>query len=520
MAPISLKKGIIDDLAGELISSITPLERGTDNFKISTDFALSNFRFHRFLDVNSYEISRRLQGLKEKFNISCQDHKAKQLVNLKDQYLNSPFSSSTFAENTDEHFGALSLLLNLSESPVYRDYVVAKKPDVKEEEEINWTEYLLEGEEDLKVEIEKEEKDLQWLQQNVMHQYWKGETTCLPTKQCSGTELLESQMFNTLQVTLLEKNVTKTLTEAIFVRETLWMLQGIEKTFVYRYADQRFSIRTDVSMNHLSQATLHSILLALASTGNKIQELKAFVADSSDMLAPNIKTVRSFGYAINCFLKSTRMKLSEVELEIVKEDKVHTFLSLKKVTDPILANVDLIFDLYRSCIVEIKGIEMSPNDKVVHIIDTIYKTLCRLDALGACALAQFSAILPIFLETIRPFLADLGLWLSSGRLPIVGSGEFFICEDGQITGEDSEAWRNRFRVRNSVDGNGNGKLAAPVFLKAVVDRILLTGKSCGILEQAVVHDFKKASTSVFEDQFYQNFLEAIGISWKSENTEL
>lgn len=153
MAPISLKKGIIDDLAGKLISSITPLERGTDNFKISTDFALSNFRFHRFLDVNSFEISRRLQGLKEKFNISCQDHKAKQLVNLKDQYLNSPFSSSTFAENTDEHFGVLSLLLNLSESPVYRDYVVAKKPDVKEEEEINWTEYLLEGEEDLKVGI-------------------------------------------------------------------------------------------------------------------------------------------------------------------------------------------------------------------------------------------------------------------------------------------------------------------------------------------------------------------------------
>lgn len=273
-------------------------------------------------------------------------------------------------------------------------------------------------------------------------------------------------------------------------------------------------------MNHLSQATLHNILLALASTGNKIQELKAFVADSSDMLAPNIKTVRSFGYAINCFLKSTRMKLSEVELEIVKEDKVHTFLTLKKVTDPILANVDLIFDLYRSCIVEIKGVEISPNDKVVHIIDTIYKTLCRLDALGACALAQFSAILPIFLETIRPFLADLGLWLSSGRLPIVGSGEFFICEDGQITGEDSEAWRNRFRVRNSVDGIGNGKLAAPVFLEAVVDRILLTGKSCGILEQAVVHDFKKSSTSVFEDQFYQNFLEAIGIPWKSENTEV
>ena len=153
MAPISLKKGIIDDLAAELISSITALEPGTDNFKISTDFVLSNFRFHRFLDVNSFEIARRLQGLKEKFIISCQDHKANELASLKEQYLKSPFSSSTFAENTEEHFGVLSLLLNLSESPVYHDFVAANKPDVKEEEEINWTEYLLEGEEDLQVGI-------------------------------------------------------------------------------------------------------------------------------------------------------------------------------------------------------------------------------------------------------------------------------------------------------------------------------------------------------------------------------
>ena len=67
-----------------------------------------------------------------------------------------------------------------------------------------------------------------------MHQYWKGETACFPTKHDGGTEFGDSQMFNTLQVSLLERNVTKTLTEAIFVRETLWMLQGIETTFVYR----------------------------------------------------------------------------------------------------------------------------------------------------------------------------------------------------------------------------------------------------------------------------------------------
>ena len=271
-------------------------------------------------------------------------------------------------------------------------------------------------------------------------------------------------------------------------------------------------------MNHLSQAALHNILLTLASTGNKIQELKAFVANSSDLRAPNIKTMRSFGYAINCFLKNTRKQLSKIELAIVKENKVYTFLSLKKETDPNLANVDLIFDLYRSCISETKSIEMSPNDKVVHIIDTIYKTLCRLNALGVSAFTQFSAILPIFLETIRPFLIDLGVWLSSGRLPNVGSREFFICEDGQITGEDSEAWRNRFRVRNSVDGQGKEKLATPVFLMAVVDRILLTGKSCGILEQSA-SDFKESSTA-FEDQFYQKFLEAMGISWKPKNEEV
>ena len=84
------------------------------------------------------------------------------------------------------------------------------------------------------LDIEKEENDREWLQQNVVHQYWKGETACLPTKLDGGSVFGESQMFNTLQVSLLERNVTKMLTEATFVRETLWMLQGIETTFVYR----------------------------------------------------------------------------------------------------------------------------------------------------------------------------------------------------------------------------------------------------------------------------------------------
>ena len=150
MAPISLKKGKVDDLAEEFIQYVAGLKPGTDNFKISLEFALSNFRFHRFLDVNSFDVTRKFDGLSDKFLIHCKDSSASQLKSLKESYLNQPFSSSLFDTRTESHYGVLSLLLNLSQSPVNKaDFLPKATISPEEEEHIDWAKYLLEGEETL-----------------------------------------------------------------------------------------------------------------------------------------------------------------------------------------------------------------------------------------------------------------------------------------------------------------------------------------------------------------------------------
>ena len=153
MAPISLKKGEIDDLGEELIRCIAGLEEGTKNFETASRFVLSNFRFHRFLDVNSFDVTRKLDGIREKFLVHCKDSSANQLKELKDKYLSLPFSSSLLESKTESHYGVLSLLLNLSESPVNNVEFLPKSkalPKLEgEEDQIEWSKYLLEGEEDL-----------------------------------------------------------------------------------------------------------------------------------------------------------------------------------------------------------------------------------------------------------------------------------------------------------------------------------------------------------------------------------
>ena len=154
MAPISLKKGEIDNLAEVLIQSVAGLQQGTENFKIALRFVLSNFRFHRFLDVNSFEVTRKIEGIREKFLVHCKESSASQLKDLKEKYLGQPFSFSLFESKTETHYGVLSLLLNLSESPVKAtDFSPKPKTLPVEEEHIDWTRYLLEGEETLSVGI-------------------------------------------------------------------------------------------------------------------------------------------------------------------------------------------------------------------------------------------------------------------------------------------------------------------------------------------------------------------------------
>ena len=159
MAPISLKKGKIDAISEELVEAVAGLEKGTENFKIALEFTLSNFRFNKFLDVNSFDVTRKFDGLKDKFLVHCKENSAIQLKALKEKYLQQPFSISLFEERTEYHYGMLSLLLNISQSPLKRPDFLPKDEIAHEEEvQFDWTKFLLDGEEELSLGIDISEQ--------------------------------------------------------------------------------------------------------------------------------------------------------------------------------------------------------------------------------------------------------------------------------------------------------------------------------------------------------------------------
>lgn len=261
---------------------------------------------------------------------------------------------------------------------------------------------------------------------------------------------------------------------------------------------------------------LYNITSEFAASGDKVRKLTDFVTMVSSLESNQLRTIRSFGFAMSIFLRKMRKELCALEFEIVNKDKPVTILQLKRDLGPLLSNIDLVFETYSSCITVMENGDMPANDSVLLIIDSLFETVCRLDAFGNSAAPQVCVMLPILLETMRPFLNDLASWVTHGKLPRVGSREFFVCEDEEASKDDSEAWKHRFRIRHRFDDDK--KLAVPQFLLEMADKILLTGKSCGILEQAVSNATEQESSD-FEEEFLEALLNGLGISWKRDNKD-
>uniref|UniRef100_A0A0G2JRG1 Tubulin gamma complex component 5 n=1 Tax=Homo sapiens TaxID=9606 RepID=A0A0G2JRG1_HUMAN len=78
----------------ELVRGVAGLQDEADpNFQLALNFAWSNFRFHRFLDVNSHKIEKTIEGIYEKFVIHSDLSKAASWKRLTEEFLNAPLPS-------------------------------------------------------------------------------------------------------------------------------------------------------------------------------------------------------------------------------------------------------------------------------------------------------------------------------------------------------------------------------------------------------------------------------------------
>uniref|UniRef100_A0A3Q3GDF7 Gamma-tubulin complex component n=1 Tax=Kryptolebias marmoratus TaxID=37003 RepID=A0A3Q3GDF7_KRYMA len=313
-----------------LIKCISGIEdEENQNFQLALKFVWSNFKFHRFLDVDSHKVQRSISGIYEKLMVHSDLSKAGSWMRLTEEFLNSPLPN-THGTKTDPHYSILSLLLFLSDSPSNTNFT--ERPRVKEaeaEDNFDWAKYLMEGEDidagpypdtpvskssqahssrlDDQQPISREDSGIQldrtpqedqdnasktvpvawtvgepdaraWLEHHVVTPYWAAHALRFPHSLHLHSNLLnvwDQHLYNTDPLYLPEEKAFVTETQVI--RETLWLFSGVKKNFIFQHHDGKVSVRNNVVVTHLTSNCLYSVLEHIAMYGQAVSRLQKFI---------------------------------------------------------------------------------------------------------------------------------------------------------------------------------------------------------------------------------------------------
>uniref|UniRef100_A0AAY4EBT0 Gamma-tubulin complex component n=1 Tax=Denticeps clupeoides TaxID=299321 RepID=A0AAY4EBT0_9TELE len=293
------------------------------NFQAALKFAWSNFRFHRFLDVDSHKVQRTINGIYEKLMVHSDLSKAESWMRLSGEFLNSPLPN-TEGVKTDAHHGVLALLLFLSDCPSNASF--SERPRLRDAGRFDWAQYLLEGEdvdpgpfpdtpewseeseeEDGQQPLSREDSGIQvdrtpqedhehhnksvpvawkvgepdarvWLEQHVVTPYWVSHAPRFPHSLHLHSNLLnvwDQHLYNTDPLYLPEEKVF--VTESQVIRETL-VWPGL------CLLCQNFVFCLSVCCSHefvcsfcFLQNCLRSLLEHIAAYGQAVSRLQKFV---------------------------------------------------------------------------------------------------------------------------------------------------------------------------------------------------------------------------------------------------
>ncbi|XP_077935147.1 gamma-tubulin complex component 5 isoform X3 [Halichoerus grypus] len=520
----------------ELVRHVAGLQDEADpNFQLALHFVWSNFRFHRFLDVNSHKVEKTIEGIYEKFIIHSDLSKAASWKRLTEEFLNASLLSIKEIK-TDAHYSILSLLLCLSDSPSNSNYVETPRDEVEKKDDFDWGKYLMEGEEidlgpnvntpnwsedsededdqqplsreDSGIQVDRtplEEQDQNrklgprvswkvdetdgrsWLEQHVVHQYWTTRSSRFP---------------HSLH---LHSNLA-----------AFWLLSGVKKLFIFQLIDGKVTVRNSIIVTHLTHSCLRSVLEQIAAYGQVVFRLQEFIDEvmghsSEGMLPGNgslpkklteapFRTYQAFMWALYKYFISFKKELTDIEKYIINNDTTITLAIVVDKLSPRLAQLKVLHKVFSTGVAEVP-----PDTRNVvrasHLLNTLYKAILEYDNVGEASEQTVSLLFSLWVETVRPYLQIVDEWIVHGHLCDCAR-EFIIQRNKNVPVNHRDFWYATYTLYSvsekteneekmsdnasassgSDQGPSSRQHTMVSFLKPVLKQIIMAGKSMQLLK--------------------------------------
>ncbi|XP_053166233.1 gamma-tubulin complex component 5 isoform X2 [Hemicordylus capensis] len=490
----------------ELIRRVTGLSEQSEDerghFQAALNFAWSNFRFHRFLDVSSHKLERIIEGIYEKLIVHSDLVKAASWKRLTEEFLNSPLPA-TEGTKTDTHYAILSLLLCLSDSPSNTNYAEKPRDKEVEKEEFDWGKYLMEGEEfdfgpDVETpewsEVSEDEEDTEplsredsgiqvdrtpqedqdqnkksvshitwkgepdartWLEQHIVAQYWTGRVLRFPHSLHFHSNLAaiwEQHLYSSDPLYMPEERIL--VTETQIIREIIWLLSGVKKLFIFQLNEGKITVRNDIMVTHLTHNSLRSMLERIAAYGQVVFRLQKFIDEVMGHSSESItlgtistpkksaeapfRTYQAFMWALYKYFINFKEELAEIEKSIINKD---TTITLSIVIDKLshrLAQLKVLHKVFSTGVAEVP-----PDTRNVvrasHLLNTLYKAILDYDNVGEASEQTVSLLFSLWVETVRPYLQTVDEWIVHGNL-FDPAKEFIIQRNKNVPVNHRDFW--------------------------------------------------------------------------------
>ncbi|XP_011931038.1 PREDICTED: gamma-tubulin complex component 5 isoform X5 [Cercocebus atys] len=492
----------------ELVRGVAGLQDEADpNFQLALNFAWSNFRFHRFLDVNSHKIEKTIEGIYEKFIIHSDLSKAASWKRLTEEFLNAPLPSikeiKNWSEESEEENDQLPLSREDSGIQVDRTPLEEQDQNRKLDPCISWK--------------ADEPDDRSWLEHHVVHQYWTARPSQFPHSLHLHSNLAavwDQHLYSSDPLYVPDDRVLVTETQVI--RETLWLLSGVKKLFIFQLIDGKVTVRNNIIVTHLTHSCLRSVLEQIAAYGQVVFRLQQFIDEvmghSSESMLPGsgsvpkksteapFRTYQAFMWALYKYFISFKEELAEIEKCIINNDATITLAIVVDKLAPRLAQLKVLHKVFSTGVAEVP-----PDTRNVvrasHLLNTLYKAILEYDNVGEASEQTVSLLFSLWVETVRPYLQTVDEWIVHGHL-WDGAREFIIQRNKNVPVNHRDFWYATYTLYSvsekteneekmsdnasassgSDQGPSSRQHTMVSFLKPVLKQIIMAGKSMQLLK--------------------------------------